>query len=214
MIHSTRTGLVIGYHGCDQQVKDDILCNGHRMNPSTKSYDWLGNGCYFWENNYERALDFAKNPPGKKVIKNPTVIGAVIDLEFCLDLLDTAFLNIVKKSFDDFSLMANERQKSLPVNIAPSQSKDLLIRHLDCAVIESIHTGRIEKKLKPFDSVRGMFVEGEELYPGAGFNAKNHIQLCIRNPNCIKGLFDPLHEIQWPAEEQQAPYLLSSLAHN
>jgi hypothetical protein len=213
MIHSTRTGLIIGYHGCDQTVKDDILRNGQRMNPSTKSYDWLGNGCYFWENNYERALDFAKNPPGKKVIKNPAVIGAVIDLELCLDLLDAAFITIVKKSFDSFVQTSLNQKSVLPVNIAPGESKDLLIRHLDCAIIENVHKDRIEKKLMPFDSVRGVFVEGEELYPGAGFNAKNHIQLCIRNPNCIKGLFDPLHEIQWPQEEQET-YLLSSLAHN
>ena len=42
---------------------------------------------------------------------------------------------------------------------------------------------------KAFDSARGVFVEGEALYPNAGFNEKNHIQICIRNPNCIKGFF-------------------------
>ena len=41
----------------------------------------------------------------------------------------------------------------------------------------------------PFDSVRGVFFEGENLYPNAGFKAKNHIQVCVRNPNCIKGFF-------------------------
>jgi hypothetical protein len=48
-----------------------------------------------------------------------------------------------------------------------------------------------KKKEKAFDSVRGVFVEGKELYPSAGFREKNHIQLCIRNPNCIKGYFHP-----------------------
>jgi len=43
----------------------------------------------------------------------------------------------------------------------------------------------------PFDSVRAAYIEGEELYPNAGFNDKNHIQLCVRNPNCIKGFFMP-----------------------
>lgn len=42
-----------------------------------------------------------------------------------------------------------------------------------------------------FDSVRGVFFEGTELYPGAGFREKDHIQICIRNPNCIKGYFLP-----------------------
>jgi len=35
------------------------------------------------------------------------------------------------------------------------------------------------------------FWEGNELYPNAGFRKKNHIQICIRNPNCIKGYFLP-----------------------
>lgn len=29
------------------------------------------------------------------------------------------------------------------------------------------------------------------LYPEAGFTEKNHIQICIRNPNCIKSFFLP-----------------------
>ena len=42
-----------------------------------------------------------------------------------------------------------------------------------------------------FDSVRAAFWEGEELYLNAGFKTHNHIQLCIINPDCIKGIFLP-----------------------
>ena len=45
--------------------------------------------------------------------------------------------------------------------------------------------------MSPFDSVRGVFWEGKELYKNAGFREKDHIQICIRNPNCIKGYFLP-----------------------
>ena len=48
-----------------------------------------------------------------------------------------------------------------------------------------------EESLYPIDSIRAAFIEGEEIYPGAGFNEKTHIQICIRNPNCIKGFFLP-----------------------
>ena len=43
--------------------------------------------------------------------------------------------------------------------------------------------------MQQFDSVRGMFVEGEELYKGAGFHEKTHVQIAIRNPMMIKGYF-------------------------
>ena len=38
---------------------------------------------------------------------------------------------------------------------------------------------------------RGVFFEGDDLYPNAGFKEKNHIQIAIRNTNCIKGFFIP-----------------------
>ena len=71
-------------------------------------------------------------------------------------------------------------------------SEDLLLKELDCRVIESLHKVRLDNGDRPFDSVRGAFMEGKEIYPNAGFKEKNHIQICIRNPNCIKGFFHPL----------------------
>jgi hypothetical protein len=125
------------------------------------------------------------------VIKTPAVLGAVIDMGFCLDLLDTEYLLLVKESYqvlkDSFETMGVD----LPVNKKVKSSNDLLLRRLDCAVIENLHIQRERHNYKTFDSVRGVFVEGNELYPGAGFNEKNHIQICIRNPNCIKGFFLP-----------------------
>lgn len=74
------------------------------------------------------------------------------------------------------------------------ENKDLLLRDLDCAVIETFHSLRHpDSDLKAFDSVRGVFWEGNEIYPNAGFKEKNHIQICIRNKNCIKGYFLPRH---------------------
>lgn len=40
-----------------------------------------------------------------------------------------------------------------------------------------------------YDSVRGVFFEGSELYPTSGFREKDHIQISIINPNCIKAFF-------------------------
>lgn len=69
---------------------------------------------------------------------------------------------------------------------------DRLLRKLDCAVFQFMHSEMKKNEEKAFDSVRGAFWEGSELYPSAGFKEKNHIQICVRNPNCIKGYFRPL----------------------
>jgi len=41
----------------------------------------------------------------------------------------------------------------------------------------------------PFDSLRGLFPEGGELYGNSGFKNKTHIQLCIRIQENIRGVF-------------------------
>jgi len=54
-MYSSRPGLLIGFHGCDESVRDDIFSGRKNMGSSKNDYDWLGKVYYFWENNYERA---------------------------------------------------------------------------------------------------------------------------------------------------------------
>lgn len=79
----------------------------------------------------------------------------------------------------------------MPENTNIGTSTDKLIRRLDCAVIEAAHGINKQANYRPYDSVRGVFWEGSQLYPGAEIREKNHIQICVRNPNCIKGFFLP-----------------------
>lgn len=195
-MYSKRPNIILGFHGCDQKVLDKVITGKELLRKSCNDYDWLGNGIYFWENNYDRALEYAQyikdNPERCKTeIKKPTVIGAVIDLGYCLDLLDSSYLKAVKEGY---KLLVNIHDKygiPIPANKAVEDEGDLLIRKLDCAVIETIHTFNKDTQAQQYDSVRGVFFEGDELYPNAGFKEKNHIQICLRNPNCIKGLFIP-----------------------
>ena len=194
-MYPTKAGLLIGFHGCDKSLRDRIVKGETTLHHSENLYDWLGNGIYFWENNQQRALEFAKelkrNPRGTHIIKTPAVLGAVIDLGFCLDLLDSEYLKLVSESHATLLVSCKTLGLDMPVNKSIPGSKDLLLRNLDCAVIENLHLQRTTNKLNEFDSVRGVFVEGKPLYNGAGFHDKNHIQACIRNSNCIKGYFIP-----------------------
>ena len=80
---------------------------------------------------------------------------------------------------------------ALPVNSLGGSPTDLLLRKLDCAVINYHRQLHKESGMREYDSVRGVFWEGGDLYEGAGFKSKNHIQIAIINPNCIKGFFRP-----------------------
>lgn len=190
-MYSTRTGLALGFHGCDEIVANNLLNQKTNFKISSNSFDWLGSGVYFWANSPERAFDFAKFQLGRKKIEQPSVIGAVIDLGQCFDLLDYGMLQILRTGYDVFKDIWENTGRDFPTNIRTGCSNDLLLRHLDCAIFETIHQTRKETNEYPFDSVRGVFWEGDELYPNSGFREKDHIQICIRNPNCIKGIFLP-----------------------
>ncbi len=198
-MYSVLPSFIIGFHGCDKSVAEEIFAGKTTLRPSANDYDWLGNGIYFWENNHHRAMEYAElieaNPERcKEKIKTPAVVGAIIDLGHCLNLLDTRFLQHIKKTYKILQKMGSDFDMDLPRNKTVGEGKDLLLRHLDCAVIEMTHLAQKgladEKKGDyEFDSVRAVYTEGKDLYENAGFSEKNHIQVCIRNPNCIKGYF-------------------------
>lgn len=179
-------GLTIGFHGCEEQVAKNAVLNRENLVPSNNEYDWLGSGIYFWENDPVRALEFAK----EKKYSKPCVIGAVLNLGYCLDLSTRSGLeniklvweNIVKPTYENGKLRSNKACRK-------GENGELMLRFLDCYVIEALHKYNRDNNYEEFDSVRAPFWEGSELYPTAGFFNKNHIQLCIRNVNCIIGYF-------------------------
>ena len=184
-MHQLAASFILGYHGCDKPVGERIL-KGTPFKQSNNDYDWLGPGIYFWEANPLRGLDFAREAKKRRTldIKNPFVIGAVISLGLCLDLTTAAGIEQVRAAHKSLAEIAVAAGRTLPKN-AP----DGLLRRLDCAVIQMLHTIRSYHDDQPIDSVKGIFIEGLPIYEGSGFHEKTHIQIAVRNPDCIKGVF-------------------------
>ncbi len=137
------------------------------------------------------------HPGAKKHLSRfiPFVVGAVINPGNCLDLLQRENLKLLQETYLRLKDTFLKEGKQLPANRRIRGHKDVALRDLDCAVINSFHTYWVDSGLPAFDTVRAAFWEGEELYPDAGFRAQSHIQICVRNPNCIKGYFRPLKKI-------------------
>lgn len=195
-IYRKLPGIVLGFHGCDKSTGEALLhgCATH-LDQSTNLYDWLGSGIYFWENDPRRALEFAqeavKNPKltsTSKPITDPFVIGAAIDLGRCLNLLDRIAVTEVEESYKLLKFVNKKKGVQMPRNKGP----DRAARYLDRAVVEFLHATREGLSYPSYETVRGAFWEGGRLYPTSGFGRKNHIQIAVRNPNCIKGYFRPI----------------------
>ncbi len=188
--------FILGFHGCDASLAEKVFRGKSELRESHNHYDWLGHGIYFWENNPGRAMDYARflrdHPRrGRGKIHYPATIGAVIDLGFCLNLLDSQAIKIVQAGHRELRQTIAAAGLPMPVNRPVPGSKDLLLRSLDCAVIEFVHETRQAQHEHQYDSVRGVFIEGKPLYSNAGFFAQSHIQICVRTPDCIKGYFRP-----------------------
>lgn len=184
-MYQTLPNLVLGFHGCNKETYEKVLYRHEELNSSTNDYDWLGNGIYFWENSYERALEWAQT---HKSDEHPSVIGAVMDLGFCLNLSDYGCTQALSKAYEILKLETETAGTKLPQN---GGKIDKPLRRLDCAVIERLHKMNRDLNRQEYDSVRGIFMEGDAIYPDSGIREKTHIQICVRNLNCIKGYFSP-----------------------
>ncbi len=170
------------------------VLDGDDIIQSKKDYDWLGPGAYFWESDPRRALEWAEWKKQRGEYKNPRIIGAVIDLRNCLDLVSREDVELVKAAYEAFVTIQESAGLEIPTNRNPdgTENGDLLLRYLDCAVLRHLHQ-TVEKNpdTEPFDTVRGMFVEGRKAFPGSGIHSKSHVHIAVRNPACIKGIFFP-----------------------
>lgn len=193
------TSFVLGYHGCDKAVGMAALLRQETLKPSgAKGFDWLGAGVYFWEADPQRAQEWAEWKRDRGDYEEPFVIGAVIDLGNCLDLLVRENIELLAVAYE--GVVAEHEAASLPLpanrDAAGDPFEDKLLRFLDFAVIEKVHASLEEAAaagatVELFDTVRGLFQEGDRAYPEGGIFAKTHTQIAVRDLKAVKGLFLP-----------------------
>ncbi|KAA0590364.1 hypothetical protein J2848_006482 [Azospirillum lipoferum] len=178
--------FVLGYHGCRRTVGEDILAGKvpHLLDSRNK-WDWLGSGVYFWEadprRGYEWALD--RYGPGEAF-----VIGAVIHLGYCLDLMSRGPLDLLKPACGSLVRICEMAGKPLPENRRTTRGPS---HALDCAVINALHDYRATNQpeaLQPFNTVRGLYQEEPPVFENSMIMSKTHVQICVRTPDeSIKG---------------------------
>jgi hypothetical protein len=186
--YSSSPNIVFGFHGCNRECAEKVIGvnSTEYLKPSENKWDWLGHGIYFWESSPQRAIQWAIDT--KK--QEPAVIGAIIDLGNCLNLLDSKCLADVKKGYEFYLKMIKEKNEKPAINKGKLRNLDCAVINTTCFLRDRVYSRNSDSL--PFDTIRSVFWEDEPLYENAGFNEKNHIQICVRNPNVILGYFDPL----------------------
>jgi hypothetical protein len=134
-----------------------------------------------------RALEWAAQKASRRKRPNfaPAVLGAVVDLANCLNLVETEAYALVAEAFEALKAHCEAIGQPLPTNGGFLEGA----RYLDCSVFEMVHDLRHRKGLPAYCSVRAFFPEGEAVFPGAGIRQRDHIQICVRDPARIIGHF-------------------------
>lgn len=195
MAHETYQRIVVGYHGCDAALAEKVLAGKVRLSLSTNTYDWLGEGIYFWEHGPQRAYEWAiaQARLGAAKVRNPSVLAARIDLGICLDLLDTANTRLLGTWFAKFRRFVRQEGARMPQNrdAAGTHRGDRVLRYRDCAVIDYTLKNLAQSERVKYQTVRGVFLEGKPAFPGSKIALKSHIQIAVKDPACIVGISAP-----------------------
>lgn len=181
---------IIAYHGCDAEIADRLL-RGEAFKKSQNDYDWLREGIYFWEYGADRALRFAHDQKRRGKVETPAIVGALIQLGRCFDLMDTRFTEELPVAFEMLKTIHDHNGEPLPTNAG--KTPDRRLRRRDCAVF-NLYLDRLEERDVFYDTVRCGFVEGPPAYEGSGIRHQSHIQIAVRNPACVVGVFRPTIE--------------------
>lgn len=166
--------LIFGYHGCEREVAEKVVLRKDLLHPSENRWDWLGTGAYFWEGAPERAMDWAK-----RNCKDPAVLGAVIGLGNCMNLMDVDSQALLQQTYQSFRAQKVE----LPIN-----SK--FCHDLDCSVVNAT-CEYLAGRGRAYDTVRGAFPEGDPVFADSKILTMTHVQICVRNPEVVVAYFLP-----------------------
>jgi len=167
--------MIIGYHGCSRQTAETVLTE-NRFLMSTNSYDWLGEGIYFWEYAPFRALEWARERCQREHLE-PAVLRVTVHLGQCLNLLD-------REHFDALDAVYTRVAQNIPAHLMP-RNNARGAHHLDRSIIDAYCRFTQEETNTPFQTIRGCFPEGEPIYPDSKLLKKTHTQIAVRDSSCI-----------------------------
>lgn len=180
---------IVGYHGTRRSTADQIVARRADFVASKNDDDWLGHGVYFWEHAPQRAWEWARARwPNEEV----AVLGSMIRLGRCFDLLEPANAELLVSFYRQMTSDLRLAGTSVPKNFNAK-------KRLDCAVFEYAAAAFEMQQQEQLDSIRAVYVPtsgAKRLWSRSWLYREAHIQLCIRNPECILGtwLLRPVEE--------------------
>ncbi len=167
---------IVAFHGTTRAVAEHLVDGGEFV-PSSNTDDWLGSGIYFWECAPKQAWWWTKTFKKKS---QPAVVGAMIRLGNCFDLLDPANVQSLRRFHDVMMDTWKDAGVETPSNFRHR-------RNIESAVF-NLYYDRSAVKGRSIDSARAVYVptdRNKRIWKGSWIYEEAHIQICVRNPRNI-----------------------------
>lgn len=183
---------VIGFHGTTLENAENITLEN--FTPSESPIEWLGHGIYFWQDNPLRAFYWAARNSDKSSYEELAIVQVRLNLANCLDLLDQYWQRYLRIAFDEYINSTDEAKSQHPyVPLRKADDKTLFsvdenwkptwlghgFNSLDCEVVNTAYL-LSQTWGTEFNSVRGVFFEGQPIYPASHFFNRSHAQICVK----------------------------------
>ena len=165
---------VIGYHGTTTATAERLV-GGHPFEPSENDDDWLGRGIYFWEYAPKQAWWWAET---FKRHNNAAVVGAIIRLGHCFDLLDPVNVQVLK----EFHRNSIEKWRESGFEIPQNGNQH---KKLDCAIFNLLYSS---ERHPPIETTRAVYVptaSARRVWRRSWIYEQAHIQISIRKAENI-----------------------------
>jgi hypothetical protein len=167
---------IIGYHGTTAEVAERLV-DGEPFRPSDNDDDWFGRGISFWEYAPKQAWWWTRD---LKRNTEPAVVGAVIRLGHCFDLLDPLNVATLRQFYEQ--AVTQWVASGIPVPENVHQHK-----RLDCAVFNLFYAAA-DRSSPPLETARAVYVptgSARRIWKRSWIYEQAHIQVCVRQAENI-----------------------------
>ena len=157
--------VAVGYHGTTKASAEAILEGGFAT--SKNPYDWLGDGVYFFQGASRRAWNWAWERHGS----DAAVLGCEIQVVDFLDFTDPEWARFLTVQHDRY--IEHCRIAGLPMPVQKGMA-----HFLDREVI-NYSIGALRQEGVAIRGVRGVFAEGDLVYPDSAIYVLAHVQIAV-----------------------------------
>ena len=198
---------VRGYHGTSLAMAQAIVAQ-QTITISSNDYDWLGRGAYFFQDAPLQAWKWAVHGSASSAAAGdtPAVISANLKIDtHCFDLLDLRNWRHVLRAHARYGSSFTASAAAVPTQRPPvvrgpngtrfhvaSPTPPTSARSgnnfVDCAVIR-LAVRAVGQTKGRVQSVRGSFVQGQQLYDQSYFFDHSHVQIAVLDPDTVATSF-------------------------